>query len=227
MGSDKAVGLTEDVLVGEAIRDSCSGVKDKLNDLEVLLIREFPEAFNKTAITRYALQQAWYNHCHRLNDEIGKEDLVLNTTSPIEDVYSHMVPRFIRYLSRFGKVSVSLDVNVREDCDRMGIFLSGNEGKPCLIGFLHVGDNLSYLEYSGYVPTRIPEEEFHFGSLPKKNPKSKGDEESEVSRAVYHLNNNPPKIEGLNFVYVRLFAEKNGDKFERYDDYGTRGISFI
>ncbi|MBS3078708.1 hypothetical protein J4218_01170 [Candidatus Pacearchaeota archaeon] len=218
MGSNKGIEKTRRVKVRHMISDTCNEVVDALNRLEAILQTNLPAVNSDTAMSHLDLQEAWYQYCHRLVNSI---ELIRIKNSGSESVlnslYPELLPGFVEYLQKFGSVSFGRHVSYKNNVGRVGVFIArGIEQEGNFLGIFEQGDE--HFSYSGYVPINVSEEEFH---RPSVHDVSK---EESLCSSVYPLGSSG--IDGGNFAYVRLFAEKTADGFERLDGFLERGIKF-
>ena len=194
---------------------SIAQIRQNLNDLENTLSTRFPEVNQSTAIPHLVLQQALRDYVQRINRSLDLENIKETPIIP-GDPNSFpfcSAPNFLSYLSGFGEIGSSEYFNSFPDSAKVGVFLKPRniELNPQFLGLIGISNDERQIEYTGYVPTNLSEKEF-FKHAYKNN--------------LWHLSE-PPKAEGINFSYVRLFAEKNSQgKLERFDAFSERGIEF-
>lgn len=211
MGSAKPIQRTKEIeyiipVELHDVHDACFKIRSSLNRLEIRLATDFPKINGETAISHNTLQEAFYNYCENLSEAVSRQKIGKSEIFSVsEDPYAKLIPNFIKYLRGFGEVGISSGVYPLRDFERVGIFLKRKLDEFRLIGFLEIRQNPDQIEYFGYVPINVPEEEFH------KCP-------------VYHLS--VPDSAIGNSAFVRLFSETINRKPVRIDCYENRGIEF-
>jgi len=209
MGTKKEIRRTGkiDMAVPLELRRPCFQMRANLNILETKLERDFPQVYEETAVAHLDLQEALKNYFNTLSNTIARRIIETSKVIALEDapVSFSLFSNFVKYLKGFGEVGFSSLAAEKQGIRRCGVFLRKDKDNKFL-GLLEAVKSPLQLGYTGYVPTHDPEEKFY-------------------GHFVYHLSS-PPVIEGINFAYVRLFAQKIDDGFERIDGFGERGIEF-
>lgn len=208
MGTKKQVERTGhiELLVPQEFARHCTEVRIGLNKLEDQLVKYFPEVNGATADSHMQVQEALHHYYTALANARAVDRIKKFGVIAIEDdPFAHLIPNFVRYLSRFGEISSSSEIDVKQGLFRFGIFLKRENHEPRLLGLVGARRNPRQLEYAGYVPTELSEREFH-------------------GCPIYHLST--LDLGKGNFAFVNLFSEERNGRMERADGFGTKGIDF-
>ena len=109
MGNKKTVEKTGKIeeMVPVELYDSCFGIRSGLNLLETILGMHFPNENDATALAHLELQEALSNYVHTLSREITERRIRDSGVISLDKLFfPQSVPGFIKYLERFGKVTL-------------------------------------------------------------------------------------------------------------------------
>jgi hypothetical protein len=179
-------------------------IRAYFNCFEDIMAAGYPVINGANAISHLMAQEGLSNYFNRIGEGIRLQGIRTSEVVPVSSdrFRFESVPGFLEYLSRFGQVGMSRYLDSPVTGGRTGIFLI-KDMQLALIGLLNFNKSEKQLEYCGHVPVH-----------------------SKVNSNTYQLAPSP-KIDGVDFNFVRLFAQRNSDgNWNRLDGFAERGINF-